>query len=380
MKRFLLILLFSLHFSVQAQTADSIYSAVRIKYESLCNLKDSVVVVKFLTKSRYTDKAIRINRTYVYQLKNMDRYNPEFNVSVPYYIYHIKNNIIKYKWIRNDTFKYLTQEFYYFDLKSKKKENGLHKSYASWGLTLFPTDDHGDFSKAQFDKPILLKYSSDTIIIKQKWKKNKQRYRNIYINKDFEIYKIENFNLNEEESDEYVGVEFTYSKKESFLELSKKYQFGNFTDTPAGWLIPKKEIEKDSINKTTKILSLLNKQKLILNNKYILFDYWYLNCGPCQQMMPLLSQIEARIDTSKIQIVGVNQTDKEQNILTYLNKRNYHLPQLDCNFHAPLHTIYSFPTLVLLDSNFNEVKRWVGYSPAVKLEIEHYLKKLGVLN
>ena len=378
----LILLLISLNFSVHSQSVDSIYSAVITKYESLCNLKDSVVVIKYLTKSRYTDTAILLGRTYVYQLKNMNRYNPEFCVSAPFYIYHFKNNILKYKWIRNDTFKNTIQKSYFLDLKStiNSKENSLYYSYFSWGLTLIPSNDRGDFSKAQYDKPFLLKYTPDTIIIRQKRKKEKQSYRSIYINKYFEIFKIEDINLNEEESDEYFGAEFTYSKKESFLELSKKYQLGNFTDTPAGWLKPSKGLAKDTINKSTKILNLLNQQHVVLNKKYILFDYWYLNCGPCQKMMPLMSQMEDKIDTSKIMIIGVDETDKEQNILTYLNKRNYHIPQLDCNYHAPMQTISAFPTLVLLDSNFNEVKRWVGYSPLVKFEIEVYLKKLGVLN
>jgi thiol-disulfide isomerase/thioredoxin len=144
---------------------------------------------------------------------------------------------------------------------------------------------------------------------------------------------------------------------------------------------PSDPVVKDTVSKHSNILYVLGDSVIPVDRgKFYLFDYWYLSCVPCLEMMPFMNKLHHKADTGKLIIIGVNTYDSEANISQYLNKRGYSFIQLDILKNRPFHRINEHPTLILLDGNFNEIKRFKGYGKDItEKQILAFLKSRGLL-
>ncbi|MES2617710.1 MAG: TlpA disulfide reductase family protein [Bacteroidota bacterium] len=370
MRLFFFLLLFcTITIRLTAQK-DTFYEALKARHQSVFQLHDSIIYFDAITKNRFKEDTINI-QPHLYRIgKNQTLYDAS--------IYW--NNIwdksgLYVKNFKRDTF-IKSALFYYYD--SIKREN-ITPSAFTWLYHYIPTFENDGYSKKTYNKPTYT-YLPDMTIIEQQYK-NDNRARLLYVNKQLQIAKMAYINYDTTEADEYWEFRFRYHNGQNYDSLAKAYKLGTYTklraDVPLVY-VPK----KDTLSPAGYVIPMLGNKTLTIDSTktgYILLDYWYFGCGPCMQMMPFMNSLDARADSTKFHVLGVNTADKSSDILRYFGKRGLSCHQMDCKAIKPFHDIHEHPTLILLDSKLNEVKRWVGYSPYQEKQIEKYLLSLGLI-
>lgn len=351
------------------QTNKEIYKNLISHNKSIYDIKDSTILFKHELRNSFKNDTTYYTNCYYFKSLNLKYHSMIF--SDKYFINKLYGN------------EKLTQSLKYYKLDTIKniEKLNLDKETPHSDLYFFIfliKKKRGEFSSKVYGEYEIEKIR-DTFILNQKYKKEK-RTRKLYFKQDYKIFKVEEFNYNEDEPDSYSCSEFQYYSHNCFDSLNKVHKLGFYTP-----ITPKKEIKiiKDTIKSNSKIIYTFGNIDSILkidSNKFYLFDYWYLSCSPCLQMMPFMNELHNKIDTNKLVIIGVNPYDKKINILNYLNKRNYHTIQLDKSKNIPFHIINEFPTLILMDGKFNHIKTFKGYSKYQEIDIIKYLNTLGLIN
>lgn len=87
------------------------------------------------------------------------------------------------------------------------------------------------------------------------------------------------------------------------------------------------------------------------SRKYVLLDFWIINCGPCIQSIPTLHSFNKEFDPEKIKILSVNPLDSPEEIRNFM--KNQPLMDYDIVFNAKQvaakYGISFYPTIVILD-------------------------------
>ena len=106
---------------------------------------------------------------------------------------------------------------------------------------------------------------------------------------------------------------------------------------------------------------LLNKAGEIINNdslkgKIVLFDFWFISCGPCWVKFPDLQRIyEKYEDNSQVEIYAVNRpmrSDKPNALFSRIEEKGYTFPVLK-GTQEVMDTlgIYKYPTVMIINQN-----------------------------
>ncbi|MDP2175661.1 MAG: hypothetical protein Q8K70_07080 [Bacteroidota bacterium] len=366
-----MLIIFALHANLYAQTDKEIYKNLIANNLSFYDIKDSTVFIDFFSFNRFKNDTYTFKEVFLLKSNNINNHQIVF--STIYWLHYLDGNKYSYE----------NKKRIFEEEKKIFKEVNFDKKIprsSFYSLGSIPRKNKGDFSKKTYGKHTVLRVN-DTFILTQKYKKL-NRTRKLYFKDDYKIFKLEEFNHNENDPDAYLRIEYHYLKNNCFDSLNKTLQLGLYTPIPE-----KKNINpvKDTISKTSKVIHTFgfNDADTLLvidTNKYYLFDYWYLSCRPCLEMMPFMKKLHEKIDSNKLIIIGANKSDKKENILNYLYKRDYHFLQLDKIKNAPFHFIEEFPTLILMDGNFNEIKRFIGYAKVyTDYEITKFLKSLDLI-
>jgi hypothetical protein len=369
--RIIITFLLFFNYSMVAQTDKVIYKNLISNNLSFYDIKDSTVFIDYSLFNRFKNETYKSKDVFLF--KSLDKNNHQITFSSIYWLYYLDKN----------TYSYQNTKRHFIEEKKLFEEVNFDKNINN--STFHPlveilSKNKGDFSSRTYGKYTITK-SNDTFVLNQNYKKL-NRTRNIYFRQDYKIFKLEEFNHNENDPDAYLRIEYHYFKNNCFDSLNKALQLGLYTPMPEKKLITP---VKDTISKISKVIHTFGYNDadtllVIDTNKYYLFDYWYLSCRPCLDMMPFMNKLHEKIDKNKLIIIGANPSDKKENILNYLNKRNYHFLQLDKTKNAPFHFIDLYPTLILMDGNFNEIKRFIGYAKVyTDYEITKFLKALDLL-
>ena len=343
-----------------------IYKDLIYHNQSLYDIKDSTVFTQYILYDRLTNDSSF--GSYNYLLKSNHKDYHSYVISSNFWIYKLDETTMiteTAKWSNKDSPVILAE----YDLDKKYP----HPIF--YGFRQIPKKNKGDFKSGIYGSYNVIS-RNDTFILTQKYRKE-NRERKIYFKKDYKIFKLEEFNFSTEESDAYWCVKFHYFNQNCFDSINSRHKLGFYTPSTKREQAP---VVKDTVTKSSKFLHVLGDSTIQVNRqKFYLFDYWYLSCGPCIQMMPFMQQLHQNIDTSKIVIIGVNAYDKRDAILSYLHKRNYHFMQLDRLKNIPLHHLDEHPTLILVDGNFNEVWRYKGYGKPTEKDVLGFLRSKGLL-
>jgi thiol-disulfide isomerase/thioredoxin len=259
-------------------------------------------------------------------------------------------------------------------------ENNIYPSHFYTLFANIPTFYNLGFSKKKFTRPKINKLSGDSLLVIQRYKKN-QKIRILSIDENLKIFKIQIVNPDTTSPDEYWQYNIYYLNNINLDSFKKSNTIGKFSKVASHKNDSLKNTQIKKIKINTEI-PIIGHENLVLdtnNNKLLLLDYWYFGCAPCMKMMPFIHQLEKNIDTSKLNIIGINAFDKPTDITYYLEKKGYNSKQMNCNVSAPLHQIVEHPTLILVDYKLNIINRWVGYSPSTCSDIESTLKILGLI-
>lgn len=349
-----------------AQTKKDVYKNLINSNISLYDIKDSTIFIVFRLYDSFRGDTVTIKQCIL--TNSIKPNNHDIFIATHFHFYHLNQNILTHQSLKTNNFddpdtlqginfnKANPHNLFYLMQKILKKEKG-------------------DFDKKKFGKYTVTK-TNDTFILHQEYKKGK-RSRKIYFKKDYKIFRVEVFNYNEEEPDAYLRIDFNYYAHNCFDSLNKIHLLGHYTPYVKTEPLP---VINDTITKTSKFIYTFGTADSILvidTNKYYIFDYWYLSCSPCLQMMPFMNFLHEKTDTGKLVIIGVNPYNTKESILKYLEKRNYHFLQLDKEKNVPMHSIQSFPTLIILDGHLNVVQTFIGYQKNyTEYYVIRYLKSI----
>lgn len=96
-------------------------------------------------------------------------------------------------------------------------------------------------------------------------------------------------------------------------------------------------------------------------NKLTLLDFWFIGCKPCLAGFPKLQLIRDSFQTDFLNIKALNPVDRVENIAFFKSKNTYTFQlEKDSIGYTTFYKIKSFPTLLLIDSNGNIIKRIEG--------------------
>ncbi|MCB9262714.1 MAG: TlpA family protein disulfide reductase [Flavobacteriales bacterium] len=349
------------------QSAKKLFEEVKKANTSLSDYDDSTMYIQYEFVNRFTDEKTESSGSFLFYQKN----HPYLFLGADIYSFKIfkADSVFIVNKNGDTTNRFEPTTPFEFD---KSNPNGLY-----WLLTKIPTEKRGSFSKKEYSKPMLVYNNKDTFAIARidkKW----GNVHTFYFTKSHRIFRYEVVNDNPERPDSSWIYNFNYFKHNCFDSLNQRLHYGETPRPP----YPPIDNRKDSLtyNKHDTVFLLNDSILTNFSGKFILFDYWYLSCHPCLQMMPFMNQLHQEIDTSKLIIIGVNPYDDQEHINRYLERKGYHVLQMNAKKMKPFHHIDSFPTLILLDADFNEVKQQVGYGGTFSdKEIRQMLKEYGLI-
>jgi thiol-disulfide isomerase/thioredoxin len=124
-----------------------------------------------------------------------------------------------------------------------------------------------------------------------------------------------------------------------------KIEYGNFY----GEVEDQVEI---SFNFTNKAGEIVNNESL--KGKIVLFDFWYINCGPCWVKFPELQEMYKKYESNPlVEIYAVNRPmrrDGPEELFTSIEEKDYTFPVLKASQEdMDAFGVYVYPTVVLLN-------------------------------
>lgn len=353
MKHGRLLLLFTILMiskKVYCQNERLIYKNLIKNNYSIYDIKDSTVFINYLYLNRFKDDTLKDK--FCYFLKSNTIKCHRYTISTIYFIHEIeqqKHVHSSLKWSNKDS--PITLEKYNLD---KKRPTSIFFPFDN-----IPKRKNGKFNRSKYgDYKILLK--NDTMILTQFYNKG-VGYRNLYFKNDYKIFRIEEINNDSSAPDAYFSMNIFYYKKNCFDSINKSQEMGHYTPLNS-YNKSTNNLKLISISDSIKHLKLIPDTTITIEkHKYYLLDYWYISCAPCLKLIPALHNISNLIDTNKIYILGINESDKTQQIEKFIKSKNISIPQINSSNSTLPFKITSFPTLILVDHNFKEIKRFVGF-------------------
>ena len=112
--------------------------------------------------------------------------------------------------------------------------------------------------------------------------------------------------------------------------------------------------------------------------KFVLVNFWYSDCAPCEQEMPDLQTITNTFKNRKFEILPISVDVKQDDIKEFYVKHNLTMPwywdpgrQVYSKFHAT-----GYPETFLIDHNGHILKKYVGQiSVQIIPTIESYIRE-----
>ncbi len=101
-----------------------------------------------------------------------------------------------------------------------------------------------------------------------------------------------------------------------------------------------------------------------LRGKVVLLDFWATWCGPCRMTMPKLNNLVKKFRKQDVVILGIDVSEEEQTVRTFLRKNRLEYPILLVPRGNPVVENYSarsIPALVVIDRNGLVAEYKVGY-------------------
>ncbi|HZV69859.1 MAG TPA: TlpA disulfide reductase family protein [Saprospiraceae bacterium] len=145
--------------------------------------------------------------------------------------------------------------------------------------------------------------------------------------------------------------------------------------------VPQKENAIVDIKVKLPSLRLINTQQdtMQLNQlhaKYYLVDFWYRACHPCIKALPMLAELHKKYDTSQLQIVSINNVDKNELVDKFRldNQIEYPVYVKSVELDQAFEGIHAYPTFIIYDSNFKVLKVIEGFSADLLQKIEEVIK------
>ncbi len=111
-----------------------------------------------------------------------------------------------------------------------------------------------------------------------------------------------------------------------------------------------------------------------LENKIIIFDFWFINCYPCAKANQILKKLQIKYAANGLAIIGINSTDKVNNIKTHLKTFNTKYINLKVEKKVDeFYEVEAYPTLVCIGKNGVIKLIKTGISDNLEQELENFI-------
>jgi peroxiredoxin len=104
--------------------------------------------------------------------------------------------------------------------------------------------------------------------------------------------------------------------------------------------------------------------------KLVLLDFWFINCGPCQQAVPKLVEAYEKFHSKGLEIVGIDGEDSTEDVKRFMSQRKITWPQtVQEKSEGPIHQAYRFdsaPTYYLVGPDGKILARRLGQEDFLK--------------
>lgn len=107
--------------------------------------------------------------------------------------------------------------------------------------------------------------------------------------------------------------------------------------------------------------------------KYVLIDYWYVACYPCQKAIPSLLKLQEKFK-DKLIVLGMNPYDNDEKLKEFIpkNKITYQIIKCNNQFPRSVYNVSAYPTMYLINKEGKIIKTHIGFysedKDAIKFE------------
>jgi thiol-disulfide isomerase/thioredoxin len=114
---------------------------------------------------------------------------------------------------------------------------------------------------------------------------------------------------------------------------------------------------------------LINTKSLI--GKIVVFNFWFINCGPCREEIPELNNVYNKFSSDSSVVFIAMALDSKENILEFLKLYQFKYKIIDSGmFYTRQNKIANFPTNVVVDKFGKIYYTSIGYNTSVASKIE----------
>ena len=115
------------------------------------------------------------------------------------------------------------------------------------------------------------------------------------------------------------------------------------------------------------------------NGKAVVLDFWATNCPPCIEEIPHLIELKARYG-GDLELIGLHVGDDEdrQKVPAFVEKLKITYPLAypdDALTNYVFETQSAIPQTAVFDRNGVMIRKIVGFSPAIKAELDEAVKR-----
>ncbi|MBI5203253.1 MAG: TlpA family protein disulfide reductase [Elusimicrobia bacterium] len=109
-----------------------------------------------------------------------------------------------------------------------------------------------------------------------------------------------------------------------------------------------------------------------LKGKVVLLDFWATWCGPCEETIPHLIQLNGSRRDKGLEVVGVSVDDYPEDVPAYVKTHGMKYPVfVDAEKEVmDLYGVRNVPTTVLIDRAGKVRGRWLGAGDEVERELD----------
>jgi len=118
----------------------------------------------------------------------------------------------------------------------------------------------------------------------------------------------------------------------------------------------------------------------VISDGPVLLDFWATWCNPCKQALPLLDEIQKKYKDKgfKMYAISIDNTRSLSKVKPYIKSKKYSFEVLYDTDSQVLQQYRgtNVPHTVLIGTDGQIKKVWIGYHPGEEVEIEAELKAL----
>jgi len=106
------------------------------------------------------------------------------------------------------------------------------------------------------------------------------------------------------------------------------------------------------------------------HGRVVFLDFWASWCGPCQQSLPLVEHF-AKTHPG-VDVIAVDSGEAQSDAAGFAREHGLMNVALDPDKIATrAYGVDGLPTMIVIDPSGNQRAKWIGFNPAVEMEMAH---------